>query len=71
MALNIVPGDEDAEAGTDGVDDGGEDEEEDEFDAPRADGPADLLLEELPHAASRMRAAPANAAMISPRRSRR
>ena len=67
MALNIVPGDEEAEAGADGE----EDEGEDEFDDPRGDEPADLLLEELPHAASRMRAAPANAAMISPRRSRR
>ena len=67
MALNMVPGDEEAEAGTDGE----EEEGEDEVEEPRADGPADLLLEELPHAASRMRAAPANAAMISPRRSRR
>jgi hypothetical protein len=64
MALNMVPGDEEAEAGTDGEEEGGEDEVEE----PRADGPPDLLLEELPHAASRMRAAAADAAMITPRR---
>jgi hypothetical protein len=67
MALNIVPGDDEAEAGTDGEEDGGEDE----LDDARGDEPADLLLEELPHAASRMRAAPADPAMISPRRTRR
>jgi hypothetical protein len=60
-----VPGDEEAGAEADGE----EEEVEDEFDDPRADGEADLL-EELPHAASRIRAAPAEAAMISPRRSR-
>jgi hypothetical protein len=62
MALNIAPGDEEAE----GAADEEEDEGEDELDGARADWGAALPLE-LPHAASRMRAAPADAAMIRPR----
>ena len=67
MALNVVPGEEEVEVEADGE----EDEGEDELDEPSADWDALLLLEELPHAASRMKAAPADAPMIRPSRRRR
>jgi hypothetical protein len=70
--LNMVPGEEDAEAELAAEEEGGDAEEgEDELDEPRADEAAVLLLEELPQAASKMRAALADAAMGNFSRRRR
>jgi hypothetical protein len=69
----MVPGDEDAPAARAAADEEEEDDEggEDELDEPRPDDAAVLPLDELPQAASRIRAALADAAMRSFRRWRR
>jgi hypothetical protein len=68
--LNLVPGDDDAVADAPADETEGDDEEgADELDEPSADDDAVLL--ELPHAASKMRAAPSDAAMGSLSRLRR